>query len=61
MPVVATVRGINDMSLDDLMIAITLGGLLLSGTYIRACIRELRRERNHHNSAQRSGVDGYHR
>jgi hypothetical protein len=58
MPAVATVRGINDMLLDDVMIAITLGGLLLSGIYIRDCFRELRRERN---SPQRSGIDGYHR
>jgi len=61
MPVVATARGINGMSLDDLMIALTLGGLFLSGIYIRACLRELRKERHYHDSEQRSGVDGYHR
>jgi hypothetical protein len=55
MPVVATVRGTNDMSLDDVMMAMTLGGLFLSGIYIRDCFRELRRERN---SPQRSGIDG---
>jgi hypothetical protein len=37
--------GLNDMSLDDVMIAITLGGLFLSGAYIRARFRELRKER----------------
>jgi hypothetical protein len=34
------------MSLDDVLIAITLGGLFLSGTYIRAGFRESRRERD---------------
>jgi hypothetical protein len=45
MPVVV-VRGVNEMSLDDVMIAITLGGFFLSGTYIRAAFRESRRERS---------------
>jgi hypothetical protein len=34
------------MSSDDVLIAITLGGLFLSGSYIRACLREIRRERD---------------
>lgn len=48
------------MSLDDAMLAIALGGVFLSGVYIRACFRELRRERDYH-TPQRSGIDGYHR
>jgi len=46
MPVALTARGVNDMSLDDVLITLTLGGLLLSGTYIRAGFRESRRERD---------------
>jgi hypothetical protein len=43
MPVaVITVRGVSEMSLDDLLLAITLAGLVLSGAYIRACFRESR-------------------
>jgi hypothetical protein len=34
MPVVVAMRRVNDMSLDDVLISITLGGLFLSGTYI---------------------------
>ena len=53
------------MSPDDVLIAMTLGGLLLSGAYIGACFRELRKRRDYRTrrsiSAQRSGVDGYHR
>jgi hypothetical protein len=45
MPVVV-VRAVDDMSLDDVMIAISLGGLLLSGTYIGAGFRESRRKRD---------------
>jgi hypothetical protein len=33
------------MSLDDVLIAITLGGLFLSGAYIRADFRDSRKER----------------
>jgi hypothetical protein len=40
-------RGGNEVSLDDILIAITLGGLALSGIYIRARLGELRRERDH--------------
>jgi hypothetical protein len=63
MPVaVITVRGVSDMSLDDVLMAITLAGLVLSGAYIRACFRELRLGRDYRlrrsNSAQRSGIDG---
>jgi hypothetical protein len=57
MPVVAAARGVSEMSLDDAMLAIALGGVFLSGIYIRACFRELRRERNYH-TPQRSGIDG---
>jgi hypothetical protein len=46
MPVVVTVRRANDMVARYLLIAITLGGLSLSGTYIRAGFRESRRERD---------------
>jgi hypothetical protein len=66
MPVVVVMaRGVSEMSLDDVLIAMTLAGLLLSGAYIRACFRELRMERDNwlrrSISAQRSGVDRYHR
>jgi hypothetical protein len=45
------------MSLDDVMIAMTLGGLFLSGGYIRACLRELRRERDYQmRQAERASI-----
>jgi len=34
------------MSLDDVLIAMTLGGLFLSATYIKAGFRESRRRRD---------------
>jgi hypothetical protein len=46
MPVVVTVREVIDMLLDDVLFAITIGGLFLSGTFIGAGFRESRRERD---------------
>jgi hypothetical protein len=62
MPVaVITARGVSEMSFDDVLMAITLAGLVLSGAYIRACFRESRMGRDYRmrrsNSAQRSGID----
>jgi hypothetical protein len=46
MPGVTTLSGVIEVFLDDILIAITLGGLVLSGIYMRARLLESRRERD---------------